>query len=61
MVHCHAGVSRSAAIVIAYVMKKYGLNFEAGFEFVRRRRVRIRPNENFRARLKEYEGKIVLN
>lgn len=54
-------MSRSAAIVIAYVMKKYGLNFEAGFEFVRRRRVRIRPNENFRARLKEYEGKIVLN
>lgn len=54
LVHCHAGVSRSAAIVIAYVMKKYGLNFESAFELVKTRRPRIRPNEKFRACLKEY-------
>lgn len=52
LVHCHAGVSRSAALVLAYVMKKLGLSFESAFEFVKRRRPRIRPNENFRNRLR---------
>lgn len=42
-------------------MKKQGLNFESAFEFVKRRRQRIRPNENFRNRLKEFEKSIVLN
>ena len=44
LVHCHAGVSRSAAIVIAYLMKKLGLHFDAGMELVKSRRPRIRPN-----------------
>lgn len=44
LVNCHAGVSRSAAIVISYIMKKLGLNFEAAFEIVKSRRPRIRPN-----------------
>ena len=61
LVHCHAGVSRSAAIVIAYVMKQLGLTADVALDLVKSRRNRIRPNENFRNHLKEYEERIDLN
>ncbi|CAG2057949.1 unnamed protein product [Timema podura] len=32
LVHCYFGVSRSATIVIAYMMKKHGLSFEDALE-----------------------------
>nr|CAD7433720.1 unnamed protein product [Timema monikensis] len=34
LVHCYFGVSRSATIVIAYMMKKHGLSFEDALERV---------------------------
>jgi dual specificity phosphatase 12 len=53
-VHCAAGVSRSATIVIAYVMKKHQWDYETAFDFVQKRRPIVYPNEGFIKQLKVY-------
>ncbi|XP_013194466.1 uncharacterized protein LOC106138032 [Amyelois transitella] len=55
IVHCHFGVSRSATIVIAYLMEKYKLTYPQAHAYVRQRRKFINPNPGFVAQLKEYE------
>eukprot|EP01102_Stenamoeba_stenopodia_P002096 TRINITY_DN11857_c0_g1_i1.p1 TRINITY_DN11857_c0_g1~~TRINITY_DN11857_c0_g1_i1.p1 ORF type:complete len:194 (+),score=39.36 TRINITY_DN11857_c0_g1_i1:159-740(+) len=52
LVHCNAGVSRSASIVIGYVMKTKQLPYEAAHDLVKQARSQIRPNEGFVKRLK---------
>ena len=47
LVHCRAGVSRSATITIAYLMKRNDWTFEKSIEYVRERRVFISPNYGF--------------
>jgi dual specificity phosphatase 12 len=48
LVHCYAGVSRSATIVIAYLMQEHGLSFSAAIKFVKSKRPFINPNDGFR-------------
>lgn len=55
LVQCHAGASRSASIVIAYLMRKNGWGFLKAAEFVREKRPRVKPNQGFVEQLKEYE------
>lgn len=55
LVHCYFGVSRSATLVIAYVMKKYNLSFSNAFETVKDKRRFVGPNAGFLAQLKLYE------
>lgn len=47
MVHCYYGVSRSATIVIAYIMKKYRLKYDRAFERVKAKRILTQPNPGF--------------
>ncbi|XP_048486870.1 dual specificity protein phosphatase 1B isoform X2 [Plutella xylostella] len=54
IVHCHFGVSRSATLVIAYLMKKYDMTFEQAFGYVKYRRNFVNPNSGFREQLREY-------
>ena len=49
------GVSRSASVVIAFMMKKYQLTYEEAYEKVNQKR-RIYPNPGFEAQLKLYEA-----
>lgn len=45
IVHCYYGVSRSATIVIAYIMKKYKISYEKAFDRVKAKRSIISPNQ----------------
>ena len=58
LVHCHAGVSRSSTILIAYVMKYQGMKFDKVLELLRSKREKVNPNEGFIKQLKEYEKEI---
>ncbi|KAF5357003.1 hypothetical protein D9756_006485 [Leucocoprinus leucothites] len=47
LVHCQAGVSRSATIVAAYLMYRQNLDPEGALELIRKARPYIDPNPNF--------------
>lgn len=55
LVHCNAGVSRSASIVIAYLMRKHELSYQQAFDFVRAKRACADPRPLFVDQLKAYE------
>lgn len=55
LVHCQQGVSRSAAVVIAYLIYTHSMSYEAAFDFVRKRRACIKPNAGFVRALQEWE------
>ncbi len=52
-VHCAAGISRSASVVIDTLMKMYGWNFSESFKFVKSLRNQINPNPGFVKQLKK--------
>lgn len=56
LIHCMAGISRSATIMCAYIMKEKSLKLKDALEYLRKRRVIINPNSGFMAQLKIYEG-----
>lgn len=47
LVHCAAGVSRSASIVIAYLMRNNGMNYTEAYALVKNKRFVICPNHGF--------------
>lgn len=55
LVHCAAGISRSATIIIAYVMKTLHLSFQDAFTFVQEKHSATDPNLNFLIQLMQYE------
>jgi len=55
LVHCAAGISRSATFVIGYLMAREGLSFDAALESVRTVRPWVCPNVGFCAQLREFE------
>lgn len=47
LVHCRMGISRSASLVIFYIMRKMNLNYYQAEKYVRSRRIIINPNQGF--------------
>lgn len=58
LVHCNIGVSRSATLVIAYIMKYEGKTFKESFLQVQSGRYFISPNEGFVAQLRQFEEEL---
>ncbi|XP_018319646.1 dual specificity protein phosphatase 18 [Agrilus planipennis] len=56
LVHCVAGVSRSASICIAYVMKYNKFNLLQAYNYVKERRPIVRPNCSFINQLISFEN-----
>ena len=56
LIHCKLGISRSAAIAIAYLIKYYGFDFLSAMNFIKKQRDRINPNTGFVEQLKKYEN-----
>lgn len=52
LVHCNAGVSRSASIVVGYLMRRKGMSFEDALNLVRDKRKCCRPNDGFMRQLR---------
>jgi protein-tyrosine phosphatase len=47
LVHCYMGASRSASIVIYYLMKENNLTFKQAFDILKNKRPLINPNIKF--------------
>ena len=58
LVHCQAGQSRSAAIVLAYLMKYQDMSYEQAFERLRSVRPQVEPNVGFVRQLKVFEQRV---
>jgi protein-tyrosine phosphatase len=60
-VHCHAGVSRSPTIVVAYLMKYYSMTLDDAIRFVQKRRPKVFYNGkqyNFKNALSIYQDRL---
>jgi len=55
LVHCAAGVSRSASLCIAYLMEKQNMSLKAAFDHLRKCRQCICPNAGFMRQLRQFE------
>lgn len=55
LVHGNAGMSRSATLVVGYIMSKFGVGFQKANKYVQMKRFCICVKEAFMTQLREYE------
>lgn len=56
LVHCSRGISRSATMVLAYLISK-GMTYHKAYNYVKSRREQIEPNKGFQIQLLNYHLK----
>ena len=52
LVHCYAGVSRSASLVLYFIMKLKNVDYDTALKYLRTRRSIVRPNSGFERTLR---------
>lgn len=57
LVHCHMGRSRSASVVIYYLMRRFGPFYEDALETVKKARPMVNPNESYTSQLEKLKFK----
>ena len=55
LVHCFYGASRSASIVMAYLIKTERMRYKEALDYLRILRPEVRPNEGFAKQLRQFE------
>jgi len=55
LIHCHAGISRSASISIYYLMRKYNMTFDQALSHLSSKRSIVRPNPWYEKQLRYVE------
>ncbi|BFU19841.1 leucine rich repeat and phosphatase domain containing protein [Entamoeba histolytica HM-1:IMSS-B] len=61
LIHCHAGISRSSTVLIAYLMYKKMWRYKEAVTFVKKKRPIISPNTGFEKQLLSFEHKLFNN
>ncbi|KAJ9631223.1 hypothetical protein H2204_008308 [Knufia peltigerae] len=55
LVHCAKGISRSASVVLAFIMEDMCLDYDTALRYVRQSRSKVKPNPGFEAQLQLWE------
>lgn len=55
LVHCQMGVSRSASVVISYLMREFKIGYRGASKYVQAKRPQVRVNPGFETQLLQYE------
>lgn len=58
LVHCEAGISRSATTVIAYLVKHHGMSLLEAYQHTKERRRIINPNTGFLNQLRIFAASV---
>ena len=61
LVHCYAGISRSATVCLAYLMQTQRLTLDKAFTLLKSHRSKVNPNLNFMTQLAEFERTLGLS
>lgn len=56
LIHCQAGMSRSASVAIALLSRLYSISFDEAFKLVQQKRSIVQPNQGFIKMLQTYIG-----
>lgn len=58
LVHCHAGVSRSSSMLIAYLVGVEKMTVDKALELLKTKRNKVMPKEGFIQQLKKYQEEL---
>lgn len=60
LVHCHMGISRSATVILSFLMAFHGMPLETALVFLRSKRSIVNPNTGFLKFLKKMESNALI-